>query len=39
MIKRVMLAIALGILATAVLIALSFVADSYGFTSVASGLF
>ena len=39
MIKRIMLAIALGILATAVVIALSFVADSHGFTSLASGLF
>jgi hypothetical protein len=39
MIKRIVLAIAIGILATAVLIALSFVADSYGFTSLASGLF
>ena len=39
MIKRIMLAIAFGILTTAALIALSFVADSYGFTSLASGLF
>ena len=39
MIKRIMLAIALGILATAVLIALSFAADSHGFMSLASGLF
>jgi hypothetical protein len=39
MIKRIMLAIAIGILATAALIALSFAADSNGFTSLANGLF
>ena len=39
MLKRIMLAIAIGILVTAALIALSFAADSYGFTSLASGLF
>ena len=39
MIKRATWAIAIGILATVVLIALSFVADLYGFTSLASALF
>jgi hypothetical protein len=39
MIKRVMLAIAIGILVTAALVALSFFADSHGFTSLARGLF
>jgi hypothetical protein len=39
MIKRVAWAIAIGILATAVLIALSFVADSYGLTSLSNALF
>ena len=39
MIRRIMLAIAIGILVTAALIALSFASDSYGFTSLASWLF
>jgi hypothetical protein len=39
MIKRVTWAIAIGILATVVLIALSFAADSYGFASLANALF
>lgn len=39
MIKSVTWAIAMGILATVVFIALSFAADSYGFTSVANALF
>ena len=38
MIKRVAWAIAIGTLTTAVLVALSFVADSYGFTSLANAL-
>ena len=39
MIKRIMLAIAIGVLASAGLMALSFAADSYGFISLARGLF
>ena len=39
MIKRVMLAIAIGIVATAALVVLSFAADSHGFTSLAHALF
>ena len=38
MIKRIMLAIAIGIVATAALIVLSFAADSHGFTSLAHAL-
>ena len=38
MIKRILLAYAIGVLATAVLFALSFAADSFGFTSLANGL-
>ena len=38
MIKRILLAFAIGVLATAVLFALSFTADSFGFTSLANGL-
>ena len=38
MIKRILLAFAIGVLATAVLFALSFAADSFGFTSLANGL-
>jgi len=36
--KRIFLAFAIGVLATAVLFALSFAADSFGFTSLANGL-
>ena len=38
MIKRVLLAITIGVLATAALIALSFAADSFGFKSTADVL-
>ncbi|HJY05403.1 MAG TPA: hypothetical protein VJ323_03755 [Bryobacteraceae bacterium] len=38
MIKRLMLAAAIGLLATAALFALSFAADSLGFASLARGL-
>ena len=38
MIKRIFLAFAIGVLATAILFALSFAADSFGFTSLANGL-
>jgi hypothetical protein len=38
MIKRILLAFAIGVLATAVLFALSFAADFFGFTSLANGL-
>jgi hypothetical protein len=38
MIKRILLAFAIGVLATAVLFALSFAADSFGFTTLANGL-
>lgn len=38
MIKRILLAFAIGVLATAALFALSFAADSFGFTSLANGL-
>ncbi|MEW9572682.1 hypothetical protein ABQJ54_13060 [Rhodanobacter sp. Si-c] len=37
MIKRILLAFAIGVLATAALFALSFAADSFGFTSLANG--
>ena len=36
MIKRILLAFAIGVLATAALFALSFAADSFGFTSLAN---
>jgi len=38
MIKRILSAFAIGVLATAVLFALSFAADSFGLTSLANGL-
>ena len=38
MIKRILLAFAIGVLATAALFALSFAAESFGFTSLANGL-
>ncbi|MGN2253779.1 hypothetical protein ACFWZ4_10415 [Frateuria sp. GZRe12] len=37
MIKRILLAFTIGVLATAVLFALSFAADSFGLTSLANG--
>ena len=38
MIRRILLTIAIGVLATAALFALSFAADSFGFTSLSNGL-
>jgi len=38
MIKCILLAFAIGVLATAALFALSFAVDSFGFTSLANGL-
>jgi hypothetical protein len=38
MIRRILLAIAIGVLVTTALLALSFAADSFGFTSLSNGL-
>ena len=38
MTKRIFLAFAIGVLVTAILFALSFAADSFGFTTLANGL-